>query len=238
MAAGREDSSSLMAVSKMSVTPMCYETQYFEFTPQTCILRVYVAFQDYLFEMLLVVEKVIMMKLESFPGYRINSFQIRESTEKYLHFINERFNHLFQKMEKWLLKLVLSIPRNILLPEDKVHAQYSYSKEKYELLQSETETLQKQYKAECFATQSLMAELEEQNVVQTELEKILAWFDGLDIICRAHGNIDLKESLTFMTQTSKKLQSKVKEVDMKNKKLKMDVSAMTPVSLRSRKPKH
>ncbi|XP_053560832.1 LOW QUALITY PROTEIN: protein MIS12 homolog [Bombina bombina] len=221
----------------MSITPMCYETQFFEFTPQTCILRVYVAFQDYLFEMLLVVEKVIMMKLESFPNSRINNFQIRESTEKYLHFINERFNNLFQKMEKWLLKLVLSIPKNILLSEDKVHSQYNYNKEKYDLLQSETETLKKQYKAESFATQSLMAELEEQKVVQAELEKILTWFDGLEQICRAHGNLDLKESITFMTQSSRKLQDNIKEINLKNRKSKMDMSSMTPVCVRTRKPK-
>ncbi|KAM4796595.1 protein MIS12 homolog [Rhinophrynus dorsalis] len=221
----------------MSLNPMCYESQFFEFTPQTCILRVYVSFQDYLFEMLLLVEKVIMKKLENIPGCKISHFQIRESTEKYLQFINERFNGLFQKMEKWLLKLVLSIPRNILLPEDKVHAQYSYSKEKFDLLQSETENLQKRYKAESFATQTLMAELEEQRRVQTELEKILTWFDGLDKICREHGNIDLKESFAFMTQTSRKLQGKVKEINAKHKKLKIDGSPMSPICLRSRNPK-
>ncbi|XP_075446116.1 protein MIS12 homolog isoform X2 [Ascaphus truei] len=219
-------------VTNMSVNPMCYETQFFGFTPQTCILRVYIAFQDYLFEMMLVVERIIMKKLESFPGCRISPFQIRESTEKYLHFINGRFNHLFQKMEQMLLKLVLEVPRNILLPEDKVQGQRSYSKEELHLLQCETERLQKQCKAETFAKQSLLAELEEQKVVQAELGKMLSWFDGLDQICREHGNIDLKESLAFMTQTSRKLQDKVEEIDLKKKSLKM-----TPVRLRTRKPK-
>ncbi|XP_053310930.1 protein MIS12 homolog [Spea bombifrons] len=218
----------------MSVTPMCYEAQFFEFTPQTCILRLYITFQDYLFEMLLVVERVIMKKLESIPGHRISKFQIRESTEKYLHYVNERFNHLFQKMEKCLLKLVLRIPRNIVLPEDKVQVQYSYSAEKFQLLQSETETLQKQYKAEKMATQSLLAELEEQKVVQAELEKVLAWFDGLDKICREHGNIDLKESFAFMTQASLKIQGKIKEIDLKNKKIKGNESFI-PINFQTRK---
>ncbi|KAM8976656.1 protein MIS12 homolog [Pelodytes ibericus] len=219
----------------MSVTPMCYETQFFEFTPQTCILRLYITFQDYLFEMLLVVERVILKKLQSIPTHRISLFQIRESTEKYLYFINERLNHLFHKMEKCLLKLVLRVPRNIVLPEDRVHVDYPYSAEKFQLLQSETDTLQKQYKAERFATQSLLAELEEQKSVQVELEKVLAWFDGLDKICRQHGNIDLKESFSFMTQTSQKLEGKLKEIDVKNKKLKVDISCMTPINLRTSK---
>ncbi|KAG8452007.1 hypothetical protein GDO86_003982 [Hymenochirus boettgeri] len=221
----------------MSVNAMCYESQFFEFTPQTCILRVYITFQDFLFEMLLVVEKVIMKKLESIQVPRISHFQIRESTEKYLHFINERFNILFQKMEKWLLKLVLSIPKNILLPEDKVHAQYTYNKEEFDLLKHETDTLQNKYKAESLAKQALIAELEEQKQVQAELEKVLVWFDGLDKICREHGNIDLKESFGFVTQNSRKLQDKVIEIDLKYKKIKVDGSALTPVCLRSRKPK-
>ncbi|XP_063300672.1 protein MIS12 homolog [Pelobates fuscus] len=214
----------------MSVAPMCYEAQFFEFTPQTCILRLYITFQDYLFEMLLVVEKVILKKLESIPGHRISKFHIRESTEKYLQFVNERFNHLFQKMEKCILRLVLQVPKNIVLPEDKVHGQYPYSAEQLKQLQNETELLQKQYKAETFATQSLLAELEEQKAVQAELENVLAWFDGLDTICREHGNIDLKESFAFMTQTSKKLQGTMEEI---NEKVKLDLSSVTPINVRT-----
>ncbi|XP_075054174.1 protein MIS12 homolog [Mixophyes fleayi] len=218
----------------MSV-PMCYETQFFGFTPQTCVLRLYITFQDYLFDMLLVVEGVILKKLERFPVCGISRFEIRDSTEKYLNFINERFNYLFQKMENCLLKLVLKVPRNILLPEDKVHVEYSYNKEKFDDLQNETKGLQEQNKAETLATQSLLAELEEQKAVQAGLEKILTWFDGLDKICREHGNIDLLESFAFMVQTSKKLQVTVKEIDTKHKKLKLDKTSKTPVQLRPRR---
>ncbi|OCT92346.1 protein MIS12 homolog [Xenopus laevis] len=221
----------------MSVQAMCYESQFFEFTPQTCILRVYITFQDYLFEMALVVEKVIMKKLESMQGNKISHFQIRESTEKYLNFMRERFNFLFQKMETFLLNLVLSIPKNVLLLEDKVHSQYSYTKEEFEHLQTETEALQKKCKAESLATQRLLAELEEQKHVQAELEKILTWFKGLDKICREHGNIHLKESFGFMTQTTRKLQDTVKEIDTKHKKIKVGGSALTPSCPRIRKIK-
>ncbi|KAM5182552.1 protein MIS12 homolog isoform 1-T2 [Mantella aurantiaca] len=221
--------------SAMSVVPMCYETQYFGFTPQTCILRLYISFQDYLFDMLLVVESVILKKLEKFPNAGINRFEIRESTEKYLSLINERFNYLFQKMENCLLKLVLNIPRNILLREDEVHARYSYSKEQFDALQNEVQTLQRQYKGEKHNTQALLAELEEQKAVQAELEKILSWFDGLDKICRAHGIIDLMESFAFMAQTSKKLQVSVKEIDVKHKKLALDIPSRTPVQPRTQR---
>ncbi|XP_005284454.1 protein MIS12 homolog [Terrapene carolina triunguis] len=203
----------------MSVNPMAYEAQFFGFTPQTCMLRVYIAFQDYLFEMMLVVERVILKKLEGFPDSKISPFQIRKSTEKFLLFMKERFDHLFSKMEQMLLQLVLNIPKNVLLPEDKVHEQYPYSKEQFQTLQGEIDQLQKQYKVEVSAGQALLAELEEQKMVQAELEKTLQWFDGLENICREHGTSNLKESFAFLTQTSKKLQDILKEVEKKNKRL-------------------
>ncbi|KAG8587366.1 hypothetical protein GDO81_005645 [Engystomops pustulosus] len=206
----------------MSFVPMCYETQFFGFTPQTCILRLYISFQDYLFDMLLVVESVILKKIEKVPNCGISRSEVRQSTEKYLTFVNDRFNQLFQRMEQCLLKMVLKIPRNVLLPEDKVHIEFLYSKEKFDALQNDTKSLQTQYKAESLATQALLAELEEQKAIQAELGKILAWFDGMDKICREHGNIDLLESFAFMVQTSKKLQSTVKTIDKKHKKLKLD----------------
>ncbi|NXC13082.1 MIS12 protein, partial [Corythaeola cristata] len=204
----------------MSVNPMAYEAQFFGFTPQTCMLRIYIAFQDYLFETMLVVESVILKKLDEFPNSKISPFQIRKSTEKFLLFMKEHFDKLFSKMEEVLLQLVLSIPKNVLLPEDKVHEQYPYSKEQFQALQDEIRQLQEQYKAEASAGQALRAELEEQKAVQAELEKILQWFDGLDNICREHGTGNFKESFAFLTENSKKLQDVLKDVEEKSKKIK------------------
>ncbi|XP_013813685.1 protein MIS12 homolog [Apteryx mantelli] len=203
----------------MSVNPMAYEAQFFGFTPQTCMLRVYIAFQDYLFEMMLVVESVILKKLDGFPNAKISPFQIRKSTEKFLLFMKEHFDQLFSKMEEVLLQLVLNIPKNVLLPEDKVHEQYPYTKEQFQALQDEIDQLQQQYRAEASASQALLAEIEEQKTVQAELEKILQWFDGLENICRAHGTSNFKESFAFLTQNSKKLQDVLKDVEKKSKKL-------------------
>lgn len=222
--------------TSMSVVPMCYETQYFGFTPQTCILRLYISFQDYISDMLLVVEGVILKKLEKFPDSKINRFEIRESTEKYLSILNEHFNYLFQKMENCLLKLVLHIPRNILLHEDEVHVKYSYDRGQYDGLQNEVQILNRQYKREKSVTQALLAELEEQKAAQAELQKILSWFDGLDKTCREHGIIDLMESFAFMVQTSKKLQGSVKEIDVKHKKL--DMTSRTSLQHRTQRSSH
>ncbi|NXF58047.1 protein MIS12 homolog [Strix aluco] len=204
----------------MSVNPMAYEAQFFGFTPQTCMLRVYIAFQDYLFEVMLVVETVILKKLEALPGCKITPLQVRKSTEEFLLFMKKHLDKLFSKMEEVLLQLVLNIPKNVLLPEDKVHEQYPYSKEQFQALQDEIQQLQKQYRAEASAGQALRAELEEQKVVQAELEKILQWFDGLENICREHGTGNFKESLAFLTQNAKRLQDVLKDVEEKSKKIK------------------
>ncbi|XP_071621045.1 protein MIS12 homolog [Heliangelus exortis] len=204
----------------MSVDPMVYEAQFFGFTPQTCMLRVYIAFQDYLFEMMLVVEGVILKKLDGIPGCKISPFQIRKSTEKFLLFLKDHFDKLFSKMEQVLLQLVLNIPKNVLLPEDKVHEQYPYSKEEFQALQAEIQQLQQQCKAEVSAGQALRAELEEQKAVRAELEKVLQWFDGLENACREHGTGDFKESFAFLLNNSRKLQAVLKEVEEKSEKIK------------------
>ncbi|XP_042735515.1 protein MIS12 homolog [Lagopus leucura] len=204
----------------MSVHPMAYETQFFGFTPQTCMLRIYLAFQDYLFEMMVVVESVILKKLEALPGVQISRFEIRRSTEKFLHFMKARFDQLFRKMEEVLLQLVLSIPDNVLLPEDRVHQQYPYSQEEFRALQDEISQLQQQCRAEAAAGQALRAELEEQRAVQAELEKVVQWFDGLENICRERGTSNVKESLVFLTQNCKKLQDVLRDIEGKSKKIK------------------
>ncbi|NWU81563.1 MIS12 protein, partial [Onychorhynchus coronatus] len=203
----------------MSVDPMAYEAQFFGFTPQTCMLRIYIAFQDYLFEMMLVVEGVILKKLDAIPGCQISPSQIRKCTEKFLLFMKDHFDKLFGRMEEVLLQLVLNIPRNVLLPEDKVHEQYPYSKEEFQALQEELQQLQQQCRAEAAAGEALRAELEEQKAVMAELEKILQWFDGLENICREHGTGNFKESFAFLTQNSKKLQDALKDVEEKSKEL-------------------
>ncbi|XP_014743504.1 PREDICTED: protein MIS12 homolog [Sturnus vulgaris] len=204
----------------MSVDPMAYEAQFFGFTPQTCVLRVYIAFQDYLFEVMLVVEGVMLKKLGSIPGCKISSSQIRKCTEKFLVFMKEHFDKLFAKMEEVLLQLVLNIPKNVLLPEDRVQEQYPYSKEEFQALQDELQQLQQQCRAEAAMGQALRAELEEQKAVKAELEKILQCFDGLENICREHGAGNFKESFALLTQSSKKLQDVLKDVEKKSKKMK------------------
>ncbi|KAK2509483.1 hypothetical protein MC885_018693 [Smutsia gigantea] len=207
--------------TKMSVDPMTYEAQFFGFTPQTCMLRIYIAFQDYLFEVMQAVEQVILKKLDGIPGCEISPVQIRKCTEKFLCFMKGRFDNLFGKMEQLFLELILRIPPNILLPEDKSQDTHPYSEEEFQLLQKEIEQLQEKYKTELCTKQALLAELKEQNIVQAKLKQTLALFDELENVGRDHGTSDFKESLVYLVQNSRKLQNIRDNVEKEGKRLKI-----------------
>ncbi|KAM6164979.1 protein MIS12 homolog [Rhynchocyon petersi] len=204
----------------MSVDPMAYETQFFGFTPQTCMLRIYIAFQDYLFEVMQAVEQVIVKKLDGISNCDISPVQIRKCTEKFLSFMKERFDNLFGKMEQLFLQLILRIPPNILLPEDKSQEMYPYSVEEFQLLQEEIDQLQEKYKTELCAQQALLAELEEQKIVQAKLKQTLTLFDELTNVGRDHGTSDFRESLLSLIQNSRKLQNIRNDIEKEGERLK------------------
>ncbi|KAM4822382.1 protein MIS12 homolog [Urocitellus parryii] len=205
----------------MSVDPMTYEAQFFGFTPETCMLRIYIAFQDYLFEVMQAVEQVIMKKMEGIPDCDISPVQIRKCTEKFLCFMKGHFDKLFGKMEQLLLQLILRIPPNILLPEDKCQETHPYSEEEFQLLQKEIEELQEKYKTELCTKQALLAELEEQKIVQAKLKQTLTLFDELENVGRHHGTSDFKKSLVSLVQNCRKLQNIRDNVEKESKRLKI-----------------
>ncbi|KAM6175382.1 protein MIS12 homolog [Erethizon dorsatum] len=205
----------------MSVDPMTYEAQFFGFTPQTCMLRIYIAFQDYLFEVMQAVEQVILKKLEGIPDCDITPVQIRKCTEKFLCFMKGHFDNLFGKMEQLFLQLILRIPPNILLPEDKCQEMYPYSEEEFQLLQKEIKELQEKYKTELYSKQALLAELEEQKIVEAKLKQTLTLFDELENVGRDHGTSDFRESLVSVVQNSRKLQNIRDNVEKESKRLKI-----------------
>ncbi|XP_054857697.1 protein MIS12 homolog [Eublepharis macularius] len=203
----------------MSAKVMVYETQFFGFTPQTCMMRMYLAFQDHLFHMMLVIEEVMLKKLQSMRCSKLTSSSIRRSSEKFLAYMRKHFDQLFGKMEQLLLKVVLTIPDNVLLPENKCQDQYRYTASEFQKLQEEICHLEHRVKVETSAQQALKTELEEQKATQEQLEKILQWFDSLDNICREHGTSNLKESFAFLKGNSEKLQTVMQEAEDKSKKL-------------------
>lgn len=101
-----------------------YETQFFGFTPQTCMLRVYSAFQDCMYDILPVVEKVCVRQLskgKSDGTEELLQARARECSRKLQQFLEDRFKQLSERMEALLVNRCFSVPPNVLLPEDKSH---------------------------------------------------------------------------------------------------------------------
>ncbi|XP_068598143.1 protein MIS12 homolog [Brachionichthys hirsutus] len=188
-----------------------YESQFFGFTPQTCMLRVYSAFQDCLRDVLSVVEKVCVRQLggsERDGAEEPLRAAARGCSRKLQRFIEDRFKQLSARMEALLVTRCLSVPPNVLLPEDAPHAGGSGSDVQEVLrLESSLSDLQSAHEAEVCARQALLAELQEQKEVQKQLDGILNWVVQLQTAWAREGG-----SLQLVMESVQKLQEAIREV--------------------------
>lgn len=72
--------------------------------------------------------------------------------------------------------------------------------------------LQRAYEAEVCARQALLAELEEQEEAQKQLDGILAWIRELQAAWVKEGNGNFRESFQLVMESVKKLQEAAREV--------------------------
>ncbi|MGH0176337.1 UNVERIFIED_CONTAM: hypothetical protein FKN15_072444 [Acipenser sinensis] len=196
-----------------------YEAQFFGFTPQTCMLRVYSSFQDCLYEILLAVETVIIKKMGGATAGRSSdgsavAERVRECTQEFLSFLQGRVSLISSRMEILLQSSVLTVPQNVVLPEDAPHHKYPHSSQQLAKLEAEMSRLQRRYQAQVFAKQALLAELEEQREAQAELDRVLQWIGELKAAWRESGMGNVHESLDFMIQTARCLQETLKEISL------------------------
>ncbi|XP_029354518.1 protein MIS12 homolog [Echeneis naucrates] len=192
-----------------------YETQFFGFTPKTCMLRVFGAFQDCLYDILPVVEKVCVRQLgrgEPDGADEPLRARARECSRKLQQFLDERFKQLAERMEALLVDRCFTVPPNVLLPEDQSHKSYPQPLQEVLRLESSLADLQRAYEAEVCARQALLAELEEQKEVQKQMDGILAWIRELQAAWVKEGNGNFHESFRLAMESVKKLQEAVGEV--------------------------
>ncbi|KAL0994474.1 hypothetical protein UPYG_G00122700 [Umbra pygmaea] len=197
-----------------------YETQFFGFTPQTCMVRVYSAFQDCLNELLLILEGVFVKKLSPTDpnGEQLRS-NARRCTQKLQIFLQERFKRLSGRMETFLVNNVLSVPSNVLLPDDQPHRKYPQHVEALLKLECSLAELQQVHRAETCARQALLAELEEQRDVQEQLDGILTWVGELQAVWLQEDMGSIPHSFHSVLQSVRKLQAAVGEISSKREGL-------------------
>ncbi|XP_051891361.1 protein MIS12 homolog [Pristis pectinata] len=196
---------------------MTYETQFFGFSPQTCVLRVHSGIQDSLLDVMLVVERVILKKLKELPDNSVTPSQLRACTESFLQLMKERLDVIFERVEQGILQHIFYIPENILLPEDNVQDQHLYTEEQYQELLLEITQLQHRYKCEIIAKHALLSELEEQKMAELKLEQRIHWLNSLDNTWKNNAVSSVPESLTFVTELAQKLPALLVKIEEKYK---------------------
>ncbi|XP_067863994.1 carbohydrate-responsive element-binding protein-like isoform X1 [Heptranchias perlo] len=202
---------------KMADRLMTYETQFFRFSPQTGVLRVHSGIQDSLLDVMLVVERVILKKLKELPDNSLTPSQVRACTENFLQLMKERFDMIFERVEQGILQHIFYIPENILLPEDNVHEQYPYTEDQCQELQAEIAQLQHCYKSEIIAKHALLAELEDQKMIELKLEQRIHWFNSLDNTWKSNGVSSVPQSLTFVRELAQKIPAVLQKIKEKCK---------------------
>ncbi|XP_062825659.1 protein MIS12 homolog isoform X1 [Anolis carolinensis] len=201
---------SLVLSHRMSDPRTLYSTQFFGFTPQTFLLRVYRAFQDSLSRSMVSMEADL---LERFPDE--DPALIRQGTEGFLACAKDHLEAVFPQMEATLCQGVLDIPDNVLLLEDQAQeeAGENFSKEGLQELQEEIRQLEAQLQAENRAAEALEAELEEQRIVRAHLEGLRQWLQSLEEATRGDGSSgSLQEGLQALTGAALQLQDVVRTI--------------------------
>ncbi|XP_056108839.1 protein MIS12 homolog [Rhinichthys klamathensis goyatoka] len=207
-------------VSVGSESLQLYEAQFFGFTPETCMLRVRDAFRDSLNHILVAVESVFVKRL--CPGHDPPAelrLTARESTQKLRQFLQERFEVMFQRMKGMLVDRVLSVPQNLLLPDDQLHQKHPEGKEELAKLQDSVAKLLQAYEAEVCAKQALLAELEEQKETQKQIDEVLRWIEELRLSWRREGMGSVQDSVRHMMEAVGQLQDVVGKIRKQNKGL-------------------
>uniref|UniRef100_A0A8C6V1D6 Protein MIS12 homolog n=1 Tax=Neogobius melanostomus TaxID=47308 RepID=A0A8C6V1D6_9GOBI len=191
-----------------------YEAQFFGFTPQTCVLRVCNAFQDCLYDILPVVEKVCVRQLSSGGSEAEEQLRTvaRECSRKLQQFLEERFRKLSERMTSLLVTRCLTVPPHVLLPEDQSHQKYPHAVQEVLRLESSIAELQSAFEAEVCARRALLAELEEQKEVERQLDEIVSWVRELQSAWVKEGNSSFHDSFRTVMESVKKLQTAITEV--------------------------
>lgn len=153
------------------------------------------------------------------PNGELLRSRARECTQKLHLFLQQRFERLSERMEKLVIDSVLSIPPNVLLPDDKPHKKYTQGVQEMLALESSLAELQRAYQSEVYAKQALLAEVEEQREVQEQLDGILRWIGELQAAWLKEGMGSFHESFRVVLQSVKKLQDAVGEISGKSKGL-------------------
>ncbi|XP_033757448.1 protein MIS12 homolog isoform X2 [Pecten maximus] len=195
-----------------------YETQHLGFTPKAFCNGVYNAALEY-------IQKAI-QEMETYLSEEYSTVmtptQIKEACEVILSTMVSKLDKNFDIIETYLTKNVLTIPDNVLLPEDKAQAGETYSAEQEDVLDTEIQDLKDKILALKYANSKLKQEMNLIDIVQARFDQAQKQLQRLDDINSDSGVSDMKDCLMFTSQKVLELVSKVKAMQVKDKSSTME----------------
>ncbi|OWF40196.1 protein MIS12 homolog [Mizuhopecten yessoensis] len=191
-----------------------YETQHLGFTPKAFCNGVYNAALEY-------IQKAI-QEIETYLSEEYSTVmkpaQIKEACDAILSTMVSKLDKNFDIIETYLTKNVLTIPDNVLLPEDKAQAGGErYSPEQEDVLDTEIQELKDKILALKYANSKLKQEMSLIDHVQARFDQAQQQLQRLDDINSESGVSDVKDCLMFTSQKVLDLVAKVKAMQVKDK---------------------
>jgi len=187
-----------------------YEAQFFGFTPRSLLDGVYEALTSFGKDRLKSLERQL-LESELVPA-DVSSEHVSRALNKVLEQFNERIDHIYEKFEDYVLKNIMYIPSNVLLPEDQVQAN-QVTKEDEEAVDTEIKNLEKLILAEEALKSALVAEQKELDAYLEELLQHQDWLKALSVHTsenfQGHLNDTVLKSSELYCSLSKMMNSKL-----------------------------
>ncbi|XP_077992399.1 protein MIS12 homolog [Glandiceps talaboti] len=190
-----------------------YEAQCFGFTPQSFVNGIYNALIEYLHDGLITAEKFLIQEFRvDREDSKISEEHVRKGTQKIYSRLKNDIGKAVDKLEGYLLSNVLHVPSHVLLPEDKIHQDQTFTEDDVEKVDKELEDLRLKIQNVKYMNAWMLQSMQDIEKVQSKLDSLNAMLDEIEKVHKEAGVSDLKEALVFNISRMKQLQDNVQTV--------------------------
>ncbi|KAI0208679.1 MIS12 kinetochore complex component [Lamellibrachia satsuma] len=186
-----------------------YETQFLGFTPKSFSDGMYNAVLEYTWDCFRASQQF--MKSE-FPDV-VTDTELQQASEVIIPRLSNTIAKAFDKLETYLFTNIFHIPENVLLPEDRPHAKYSYTEEEEKALDHDIKELQEKMVTAKYMNACLKQELRDMEVVEKEYKQFGDLLTSFHKTCDEAGVPDMRESMLFLRNKTDNLRRAMESLD-------------------------
>lgn len=169
------------------LTESDYETQYFGFSPESFCDGIYNALMSYTSDTLLKIQNNLKKEFAD----KVPEDKIERGTKKLMERFEKNVKKSFDKLEVYVLKSILHIPDDIILPEDTVHEKHPDAKQELQQVDAELLALKKRFINSKYVTARYRAAIQDLQKLNKEYDTALEPYNKLTQICRENGVADV-----------------------------------------------